>query len=268
MHLEQHPPAIVDKPLPPPFPPTSTPDPLGSTPTQSFRKQSRPPPSAFQNQGKQRTSLDNTGDGREPKRPPSSQSFYSAQSFSTDNGLISNSASQPSTANNNPLTSPPRRNSSLSNAFQDLPPIAKQMILGQQNTQPPASGRQILSTAAKNQTPLSSSVANQDLQPDNVNANISMIGASLTHQQNHTKAIPLLPDVDLPPEFALFRVSYSLLLLFIPSIFPNLSLIPSDFSHSVKISSQSSTLFSCPLCSKNVKIPNQIFFHMPNFIFI
>jgi len=210
-------------------------------------KQNRAPPSAFQNQpqGRPRASLDDAGN-RESKqfsRPPSSQSFYSGQTPNTDESLISNHASRSPTANNNnPITSPPRRKASLSNTKvgpQILPPIANRKM----HQNPPASlGRQIPPTTAQTQTPhlLQRSVANQDLQLANINGNMPMIGApsSQTNMQSglqDTQGTPISDrGIDLPPEFALFQVSYSQFhyVLYLDESSANLSLARLIFSRS------------------------------------
>ena len=200
---------ILNKPLPPPSPPVSNADPSGSTPTQSFmsgNKQTRPPPSAFQNQP-----LSAHVDS-------SSSYFPSFSSAQTSNTLISNPASRrPSTSSS--LTSPSKRNPSpLSNANlppQMLPPIVNRKM-NQQNPPAPTFGRQnLLPTTTQTQTlhlSQRSSVENQDLQPAN---DMPMIGASSTQmdlQQQQLSDIQASDrsDIDLPPEFAaLFHVSYS-----------------------------------------------------------
>ena len=144
-----------------------------------------------------------------------------SRSFSSARTSNSNPASpHPSTSNS--LTSPSKRNP-LSNANlppQILPPIANRKMI-QQNP-PPTFGRQnLLPTTAQTQTlhlSQPSSVANQDLQPANVYANMPMtiIGASPTQmgmqqQQNDIQGSQVSDhsDIDLPPEFAeLFHVSY------------------------------------------------------------
>ena len=159
--------------------------------------QSRPPPSAFQNQ---------PPNGLVDTSSSSSDSFSSAH---TSNTLISNPASRrPS--------SPSKRNPTpLSNANmppQMLPPIVNRKM-NQQIPPPPAFGRQnLLPTTTQTQTlhlSQPSSLANQDLQPANVNANMPMIGASST-QMDIQQQSDAQVDIDLPPEFAaLFHVSYS-----------------------------------------------------------
>jgi hypothetical protein len=102
--------------------------------------------------------------------------------------------------------------------------------MSQQNQPPPAFGRQILppTTAQTQMLHLShpSSLANQNLQPATVNANMP-IGASSTQmdiqqqqQQSDTQGTQvsdrgLDSHGDLPPEFAaLFHVSFFLLLTY------------------------------------------------------
>jgi hypothetical protein len=198
---------IVNKLLPPPS--SSSPDPSGSSLTQSSAKQGRAP-SAFQNQPR----IDNLPNTEE-NQPPS---FYSAQSSFTS--LVSSPASRRSSTSN-PLTSPSKRNLQLSStnlAPQILPPIANRKI-SQQNLPPPAFGRQNLpTTAAQTQTPhlaQPSSVENQDLQPANVDDNMSMTGASSypmgipqSDSERRSLSSDRSVDIDLPPEFAsLFHVS-------------------------------------------------------------
>ena len=221
---EQHrpltPPApIVNKPLPPPSPPASTTaDPSGSAPTQSFipsNRQSRPPPSVSKNQPL---------NGHVDSSSSSFRSFSSAQSFNTP--IFEQASRRPSTSNS--FTSPSKRNPQLSNTnlpSQILPPIANRKMI-QQIPPPPAFGRQNLLLPTTTQTQMQqhlsrpSSVANQDLHPANVNANIpmSMIGASSTQmgmqqlQQSGIQGgqVSDRSDIDLPPEFAaMFHVSYS-----------------------------------------------------------
>lgn len=164
--------------------------------------------------------MDDAGD-KQFSRPPSAQSFYSVQTSHTDQGLIPIPASRPATANsnNNSLTSPHKRNSPLSNGPQTLPPLVNRKM----HEQPPAFGRQNLPTTVQTQTPhlfQSSSAANQDLRPTNVttlNGN-NMIGASSTPmgiQPSTAQGTPQSDrlEVDLPPEFALFHVSYLLSML-------------------------------------------------------
>lgn len=245
---------LVNKPLPPPSPPASAADPSGSTPTQSFmpvNRQSRPPPSVFQN--------------NQPLNGRVESSSSSIQSFSSARTSNSNPASRrPSTSNS--LTSPSKRNPPFSNANlapQILPPIANRKMIQQNPPPPPAFGRQNLppTTAQTQMLHLSrpSSVANQDLHPATVNANMPMmmIGASSNQmgiqqqqQQNDIQGSQVSDrsDIDLPPEFAeLFHVSYSLAfhLFSMRRGCPNLSLSlssrevnpPRFHMHSVKISS-------------------------------
>ena len=204
---------ILNKPLPPPILSPSAPDPSGSTPTQSSIKQKHTPPTAFQSQNRPHISLDQV-ENKESKQS------YQTPSTQPESHLPSR---PPPTINkNNSVTSPPppRRNSSLSSTNsgpQILPPIANRKM--HQNTPPASFGRQNLPTPTQSQTPhpfQRSTVTNQDLQPDNVNTNMSMIGASSTRMGTNTAAVndiqgpPISDTVDLPPEFALFHVSLSL----------------------------------------------------------